>query len=230
MGYGVAASLTLAGGITVADLLASVAVLAIHMLSFDPIFDAIRASRYRRALALALVNTLPYAVAVVVGRAQLLYLAVLAAILAAILASVAWLKPSRPATYIVGSAAPALPSISVPAMLGAINTKIVVFTLLYTVYVVATAAYIETRLPHRHLDPRLPLLLWVPGILAAATLAPYTLAAMVEPTVKLIVNAARPSKIDIKRIRRLGVIEVIRLTAYTAILVAVLLIAEPSIT
>ncbi len=201
------------------------AALALHLFTFDPAFNAARARRLGPAAALAALNAAPYAAAAALWRTPLWPLALAAAMVAAQLLLHERLGARHPLVYIYGASIPVLPALTLPALAGALNRDTVIYWGLLTAYAVATAAYVETRLPWRSLSPLAPLALWLPPAAAAAAAEPATIAAAAEPTATMALNALRNRKIDPRRLRRFGWITLARLMLFNTLLLAALLLA-----
>ncbi len=197
--------------------------LALNFLTFDATMDSLRARRTKRWLLLVALNSAPYIAGLAYWGAR-----VLAPVLAGLLVlSVHLLLVTRlgwrsPATYIYGASIPVLPALLVPALAsGAAPGRVWIAWLLLSLYAVTTAAYVETRLAYRRMDPRAPLATWLPS-LALVPLCPALLIAMIEPWVKVSLNLMGRRLVgDPQGIRRLGWIELSRLFLF-AFLVALL--------
>ena len=207
--------------------LLALATLALHLATFDPAFNAARRRDYTAFTVLAAANSAPYLAAVLHGTAPPAPVAAAAAILATHTTLYARLGPRNPLVYIYGAAIPVLPALALPALTGHLTREALAYWIADTGYSVATAAYIETRLPWRRLNPLAPLAPWIPLAAAAAALEPALLAAEVEPTIKLLHNLARRDRV-IKpvpaEIKRLGWTEMYRHILFTGIAVATLTI------
>ena len=188
-----------------------------HLSTFDYAFtSATRRDVGRVALAF-LVNAAPYAPAIALRGAPLLpYLAPPAA-----LAATQFILAARGATrsipgVVVGAAMLSSTSIAWSGVLGGP----ILDPLLYTLYTVSSALYVESRLAFRSVNPLAPLAAWVPAVALAAT-SPLHLIAVAEPTAKLVANAARNVKLrDARSIKRMGIAEVARSALFTALVAA----------
>ncbi len=208
-----------------AEVAAAAGILALHLLTFDPGFDAARRRDLRALLPVAALNAAPYAVAALLLEPAAGPLAAAALLFLAASAAVLVLGPRSPLTYVLGSLVPALPALSIPSALGILTPEAAVFWLLYAIYTTATAAYIESRMPHREFKPWAALAIWAPALPAGLAYDPLLALALAEPTAKFALNAAKPSKVPREGIRRLGVLELARLLAFTAVSCAILSLA-----
>ena len=188
-----------------------------HLFTFDYAFaSATRRDVDRVALAF-LVNAVPYAPAIALrGLSLLPYLALPAA-----LAATQFVFAARGAIrsipgVVVGAAMLSSTSIAWSGVLGGP----ILDPILYTLYTVSSALYVESRLAFRHVNPLTALAAWTPAVALAAT-SPMHLIATVEPTAKLVANAVRNVKLsDARSIRRMGVAEVARSVLFTALVAA----------
>jgi len=205
------------------------AVLLLHIFTFDPAFNAVRRRDWRRFAVLASVNAAPYLASTAAGIMPAWVLAVAGGLLAGHSLLFARRGPRDPLVYIVGAAVPVLPALALPALAGAVNKYQLLFWLLLTGHSVATAAYVETRLPWRRLNPLLPAVLWAPFAAAGVLAEPVTAVALAEPTVKVIRNLFDRNRVIEPRpeaVKRLGWRELYRLLAFTVLLAASLLYAS----
>jgi hypothetical protein len=208
---------------------AALGLLAFHFLTFDPAFNALRRRHAARFTLLAAANAAPYLAAAAAGIMPLWALLLAGDVLASHALLFATRGPRDPLVYIYGAAVPVLPALSLPAAVGALNRAALVYWLLLTGHAVATAAYVETKLPWRRRSPAVPPAAWAPFAAAGLVAAPETIVALVEPTVKLARNLVDKNRVIDPRpenIRRLGWTEMKRLVLFTGLLVAALLAAE----
>ncbi len=205
-----------------------IALLLLHLFTFDPILNAARTWDMRVMSALAALNVAPYLLILAVGNSSLIpVLSISIVILGIHFYTVSRRKWRDPLVYITGSAIPVLASLVIPvASTGFISSRALVFWALTTIHVVATAAYIESLLPFREFTPKGGLLLWIPAYLFLPY-NPLVLIALIEPTVKFARQALRPVKLDFSpwELRRLGWREFARFMVYTSLLLAILLTA-----
>ncbi len=223
MVLGVSGALVLSSPSSIDRFVAAIILLVLHLLSFDAGFNAARSKNLSMLLKAGILNGVPYAVLAMVYPFILEALLGAIAILVIATALLFILGPRHPIAYVVGSLVPALPALSVPAVLGVLTVDGIVFWILYSLYVASTSAYVESRLPYRSFNPWIGFMVWVPA-LALVAYKPLIIVALVEPTVKLLYNALRTSKVEHNEIRRLGFIELGRLMAFTILLVICLYI------
>jgi len=210
----------------VAAALAAVAVLGLHFLSFDPAFSALRRRRVGAFAALAAANAAPYLVALAAGAAEPAPILAAAGFLAAYGLLFARRGPRDPLVYVAGAAVPVLPGLTLPALVGAAGRGQLLYWGLLTAHAVATAAYVESRLPWRRLSPLVAVAVWAPAALAGVAAEPSVAAAVVEPTVKVAWNAVSRNRfIEPGRLRRLGWVEMARLLLFASLLLAALLLS-----
>ena len=190
----------------------------LHLLTFDYTFDAATRRAVTKVAAMMAVNSAPYIAALAVkGPALIPWLAPAAASAAAQLALTAAGKARTIPGVVAGTAMLSSTSIAWSGILGAPPTDPV----LYTLYTVATALYVETRLAFRRVNPLTPLIPWTPAIIYAAYTSPIHLIATAEPTAKLLINAARNTKIrEVEKIKRMGKAEAARSLVFTALILA----------
>ena len=208
---------------------AALGLLALHFLTFDPAFNALRGRRLGRFLVLASVNALPYVASLAAGVMPPWVLLVAGGLLALHASLYVRLGPRSPLVYILGAAIPVLPALALPAAVGAVDRPQLVFWLLLTGHAVATAAYVETKLPWRRLSPAVPVAVWAPVAAVGAVVEPASVVALVEPTVKLLRNLGDENRVIEPRpenIKRLGWTEMKRLAVFTVLLIAALLLAS----
>ncbi len=222
------------GGLVVAQpppaaAVAALGVLMLHMFSFDPAFAAIRARRWSQFVSLTAANAAPYLVSAAVGAMPLWVLLVAGGVLAGHSLLFARRGPRDPVVYIVGAAVPVLPALVLPALVGYVTRWQLIFWLLLTGHAVATAAYVETRLPWRRLNPLVPAAVWAPFLVIGAAAEPATIVALVEPTVKVARNVFDKDRVIEPRpeeVKRLGWRELYRLLVFTVLLIGSLLYAS----
>ena len=121
-------------------------VLTIHFFTFDLAFYALRARDTGLFLVSVIINVVPYIVVLAYNKPSLLALGLLGAALLLLVAHLVVEKVSGPGSeleYIVGSSIPVLPAATIPSILGLVNRWVAIYWLLLTIYVVATAAYVE---------------------------------------------------------------------------------------
>ncbi len=202
------------------SLVLAVAVLALHMLTFDSAMALVRSGRHLASLAIALVNGSPYIIAYMLGYMSAWPLGAAGLILALYFLIARARGWSSPQAYIAGAAIPVLPALLLPALAtGAPGEKAVVLWLLLTLYSVSTAAYVESRLEFRRLDPRIPLATWIPSWILVAWNS-LLLIALVEPTAKLLANLKLNVRVrTLEEIRKLGRRELVRLIVFVTLAV-----------
>ncbi|NPA84946.1 MAG: hypothetical protein GXO07_02955 [Crenarchaeota archaeon] len=198
-------------------LLASLALL-VHLATFDEIFKKLKASP-KRVLPLLGLNALPYALSALIFEVNLWALAVPAALVAADL----YLSRMResPHAYVVGSAIPTATALTVAYFSPEPAPELWLFWYALAVHVIATAAYVESKLPWRSVSPKLGLAIWLFAFPALA-LEPLLAVAFAEPTVKFLRNALKDGKVSPKELKRLGWREMGRFVLYSALLTAIL--------
>ncbi|BES81004.1 hypothetical protein [Pyrodictium abyssi] len=222
MAFSALVGLATAASPSPAGLALAVAAVLLHVFTFDAAFDAARLRRRGLLAALAALNASPYLLAVLLWRDWVLAAAVLAyaPVLAVYLVLSLRGALRTPPGYIAGAALLAYTAVLSAALAGEPTRLTLAGFALMMLYTASTAAYVETRLPTRRTSPLLPLAVWLPALPVAAATWPWLLLACIEPTAKLMVNAARNTKIDMREIRRLGWRELARLTLFTALLTA----------
>jgi hypothetical protein len=202
-----------------------IALLMLHLLTFDPILNAARTWDMKTMSVLGAVNITPYLVILAYGNRSLIPVLIISMfILGVHFYTVSRKKWNNPLVYITGSAIPVLVSLVIPvASTWYISSKTIVFWILTTIHVVATAAYIESLLPFRKFTPRGGLLLWLPSY-AFLAYNPLILIALVEPTIKFVRQSIIESKLTSspRELKKLGWREFTRFITYTTILLAVL--------
>jgi uncharacterized membrane protein YecN with MAPEG domain len=194
----------------------SMLTLVLHMLSFDLGFDAARRRDVKTLLAVAAVNISPYGlVAAAKGFTMYIPGAVLALLLLLLATTAYWVNPKSPWAYVVGSIVPTLPALSIISTY-LLDTRLIILWAFYAVYVVATAAYIESRLPYRNYNPWISTALWALAIPLAYTYNPPLLIATIEPTIRYIHNSVRgPFKVSRNEIKKLGKKELSNMTLFS---------------
>lgn len=199
----------------------AVAVLALHLLTFDSAMMLVRSGKHIAFLAIALVNGSPYIIAYALGSMSAWPLGVASLVLALYFLTAQAMGWNRPQAYIVGAAIPVLPALLLPALTtGTPGEKAIILWLLLTLYSVSTAAYVESRLEFRRFDPRIPLATWIPSWLILAW-DPLLLIALVEPTAKLLANLRWNTRVKaLHEIRELGRRELVRLIVFVALALA----------
>ena len=200
--------------------------LLLHVFTFDAAFTAAQLRRKSRLALITILNAVPYIAATVAWHDYTLIVALLAytPVLAAYLALGLRGMLRTPPGYVAGAALLSYAAILSAALAGNPTRSTLLAFVLMMLYTASTAAYVESRLPIRKTSPLLPLVLWLPAPVLAAVEEPVLLLTCIEPSAKLLANTARNTKIDMKMIKRLGWIEFARLTFFTALLVAVLVL------
>ena len=203
---------SIVSGFSVPDLLIAFALLLIHLFSFDEAFSSLRAKRFPwKAIA---INASPYLILGVLNKASLLLIPFL------IFASyflITLKSKSEELKYVVGSSIPLLPSIAIPLALGKWNWATWIYWALLTLYAIATAAYVETKLPWRKMDRRVPLVIWLPSY-ALLPLKPLIVIALIEPTIKFLKAIIDGSTIEPSRLKEFGWREMARSVAFSILL------------
>ncbi len=203
-------------------------VMMVHLFTFDPILDEARRWNIRWLALLAAVNLAPYVYGLVEGSyAVYKALTVSLAVIGLHLILASRMRWNNPWVYITGSAITTLPAISIPALLvGELNTRILVAWAATAIYIAASSAYIESRLPFRELDPRIPLLVWLP-VYILCWWSRILCIAFIEPLFRYTLNILKPSKITggAQAIKRFGWSEFTRFIMYTILINAALGIA-----
>ncbi|MCE4620196.1 MAG: hypothetical protein F7C33_04140 [Desulfurococcales archaeon] len=215
--------LLLAGSLDTIGVLLAIAGLLLNFFTFDATMDAMRARKAKRWLLLVALNSAPYVAGIAYwGSRVILPILVGLAVLSLHLVLAVRLGWKSPATYIFGASIPVLPELLTPALVsGSARIGAWIAWLLLTFYAVTTAAYVETRLAYRRMDPRVPLVTWLPS-LTLVPLCPMLLVAMLEPWFKVASNLRGRRLVgDPQGIRRMGWIELSRLFLF-AFLVALL--------
>jgi hypothetical protein len=196
----------------------------LNVFTFDATMDSLRTGRFKQWLLLVSLNSIPYIVglaywknlivkSVIVGLALLLTHTVLTL-------SLGW---KNPATYIMGAGIPVLPALLVPAIAsGNVTLCTWIAWILLTLYAMTTASYIETRLAYRRMDPRVPLVTWLPS-LAIIPLYPILTIALIEPWIKVLLNLSSRRLVDkAEEIKRMGWIELSRIFLFSVLLIFII--------
>ncbi len=204
----------------------ALALLALHLATFDALLDSLRARRVGRAALITVINAAPYAVLAVVWRCECLLL-LLAALAAGAPMLLAYAAPRSAATYVAGALAPVAPGYALAAVSGYACPRVTTYLAMLSVYVVATALYVESLLPFRRVPHVAALALWAPAAGYAVASNPLLAIPVVEPSVKLVYAAVRRVKVEPRRLKRLGVLEAARLTLYSLLLGAVCALTLP---
>ncbi|MGC9118337.1 MAG: hypothetical protein ACP5I3_05010 [Thermoproteus sp.] len=201
-------------------LLAAVAY-ALHLTTFDPIFNSILRPR-PRIWGLMAANVVPYVAAIALGLWSPPAFAVAALVFAVyVVLAARGLARSVPGV-VLGTAMLSsiflLAKSMVDPSLGVVDYAVYA---LFVGYHVATAYYVESRLAFRNVSPWSALAPWIPAVIAAGAVRPLLLVAAVEPTAKFAANIANNVKYRSgKDIASMGWRELARSALLTAILAA----------
>lgn len=200
---------------------AALAVLAyaLHITTFDPIFNTILRPRPKTWGLIAL-NLLPYIAAIALGLWNPTAFAVAAAMFAVYTAlALRGLARSVPGV-VMGTAMLSSIFLLARAMMSpAVSLYDYAVYVLFVGYHVATAYYVESRLAFRETSPLAPFAPWIPAVAVAAAARPLLLVAAVEPTAKFAINAVRNVKYRTAReISKMGWRELARSALLTTIL------------
>ena len=189
----------------------------LHFLTFDVTFMRLKAS-LRRALPFLTLNVVPYLLLPFFVRTNFWVLLIPAALILSYL----YLSKSRdnPHAYILGSAIPTVTAFTVFFLAPRVEASHLVFWYALAVYVSATAAYIESKLPWRKVSGKTGLLVWTLS-LPVLLFKPFSVVAFVEPTVKFVRNAIKVVKIDPREIKKLGWVEMSRFLLYSTLLLII---------
>ncbi|UXD22289.1 hypothetical protein IPA_03240 [Ignicoccus pacificus DSM 13166] len=188
--------------------------LLIHLSTFDETFRRLKISPKEAAPYLAL-NIIPYLVLPLFVKVNLVVLVIPAIIIFLYL----YLFKSRdnPHAYILGSSIPTLTSFIIIYLSPKVTLTQLVFWYALAIYVSATAAYIESKLPWRKVDPRTALAVW--GLsLPVFIFKPCSLIAFIEPTIKFVRNVLNNVKVNPKELKRFGWKEMSRFMLYSTLL------------
>ncbi len=199
----------------------------LHLFSFDTGFNAARRRDAATLLIVALINILPYALIVLLREGMVYIFGIILALSLLLIATIAyWIWPKNPWSYIIGSIVPALPALSLVSVFH-LGTKPIIAWLFYSVYIIAEAAYIESRLPFRNFNPWISTVLWMPAILIAYSYNPLLLLATIEPTLRFFYNSLKgPFKVAHDEIRRLGRRALLGTTLFTITTILILLVRQ----
>ncbi len=197
----------------------ALSLLALHLSTFDEALNSLK--RGVIPTRQLVVNALPYLILGALNEACLLVVPF--SILALYFALVKVTKRDE-ITYALGPVATTLPAIAIPLALGRWNQNTWIYWYLLTVYAVATALYVESKLPWREVRSELPLLAWLPSF-AVLAFKPLSVIALIEPTFKFLNQLVKRSKVDPSRLKEFGWKEMARATFFSAVLVLSLLFA-----
>ncbi|ALU12595.1 hypothetical protein EYM_05560 [Ignicoccus islandicus DSM 13165] len=189
---------SIVSGFNIFEFAVAIGLLVLHLLTFDEAFGAIRAGSF--PLKLIAINALPY---LVLGLWTKAWFLVFPALFLLSYLLLAFKRGNDEITYVLGSSIPILPALVVPLALNKFNDVTVIYWALLTLYAVATAAYVETKLPWRNLNNKVPLLLWSPSYVFIV-FEPLLALALVEPTIKFARTAISNSKVHPKELKKLG--------------------------
>ena len=191
--------------------LLAVALLLLHLFTFDETFRRVKVS-IKRALPFLILNAVPYLVLPFFMSVNAWVLAVPALLLLCYFC----LKSDYRA-YVVGSTVPTLTAFTVFYLAPKVTVEDLFFWYALAVHVSATAAYIESKLPWRDVSPRTGLAIWLLAF-PLLVLKPALLAAFIEPTVKFLRNALKDGKIRPNELKKLGWTEMARFILYSTLL------------
>jgi len=216
--------LALAENIDIWGTLIALTGLIVTLATFDSIMDSLRLKRRKTWIVLIMISSTPYLVGLAYWGSPIIIPIVAASSLILFHLSLSMIAGwKNPVTYIVGAAIPVLPFLVTPTIAsGGINSRIWIAWILLSLYAMTTAAYVETRLSFRQLDPRVPLLVWIPSI-ASIIYSPILIIALVEPTAKVLSNLrSRRLVNDGDEIKRMGWIELGRILLFSILLIIIL--------
>ncbi len=204
-------------------LLVAAAITYVHAVSVSEGLLALRKHSATRLTAIIAFNTIPYLALLLIAPPPVEVWAVAAAALALTAATIVAGAQSATA-YITGSAVTGILSTLPLLWLTHQTQQLILYLYVYTVYVVTTSLYIESFMPHRRVKPTKALLLWVTSFTPVLAVNPYLALAAIEPTLKLVKTVYKgvEKPRNHASLKRIGVVEVARLIAFTAIVVAVI--------
>jgi len=201
------------------DIVLGSLVLVVHLVTFDSAFYSIRSRDAGLFATTLLLNATPYIIALIITRISLglvLVLGIALVILAIQIIIENTLGAGSEPEYVFGALVPVLPALTIPALLGLVNRNTILYWVLLSIYAVATAAYIESKLPWRNTSPRLAMLLLAPAWIVAI-MRPCTSVALIEPTLRYTIEAVRPRKIERTELKSLGRTTLARLLLFATL-------------
>ncbi|MEB3755942.1 MAG: hypothetical protein GSR79_03685 [Desulfurococcales archaeon] len=199
--------------------------LLLHMFTFDPILNATRTWNLRVMIYLGIANAIPYFGLFILGvKTLLLSLTISTIVLGSHFLVVYRRKWRDPYVYITGSAIPVLAALNIPvAVTNTLHMDVLVFWLLASIYVISTSAYIESILPYRKFNPKIPMIIWIPAFISIAYKV-FLVIPLAEPTIKFLIHILNPVTINAspREIKRLGWREFVRFLLYVTLLLLLL--------
>ncbi len=189
----------------------SLALFLLHFFTFEETFSRFRRSP-RKALPLIALNVAPYFLLPPFLKVSLPILIVPAFVLFLYLIL---RRVDEGLAYVAGSSIPTLTAFTVLYLWPSLTGLLLWYGL--AVYVGATAAYIESKLPWRDVKPSLALVVWA-LVFPLLALKPLVSIACLEPTVKFLRNLRRNEKVDPRKLKEFGWKEMLRFVLYSALL------------
>ncbi len=195
-----------------------------NIITFDSTMNSLRTRKYSSWILLVFLNSTPYIIGLIYWKSQIIipYLVATTVLLFHVLLAqtLGW---RNPITYIWGASIPVLPGILVPALSGGTLTwKAWISWILLSIYAMTTAAYVETRLAYRRMNPFIPLVVLAPSI-ASLLRAPCLAISLLEPFIKVLSNIKSRRLVAVAgEIKKMGWIELFRLYIFVVLIIIIL--------